>query len=192
MLTSIAIWILLSLSSTTAALPAALTPHRTAASRTPKTCTNYLANPSFESGSIDPWLPIVTSAWSTRGVFANYFTHDGTYHYYAHATSTVEATLTLSQSSVNAPVGGTVDCYAWVAGARSEGETRVEVFLDGVSCGVVQLGVGDGGWKRVGSKVKVNGTGNGMGSTIAVVATSMSAGEDGWEVWIDDVGAVGC
>ena len=70
--------------------------------------------------------------------------------------------------------------------------TDVEVFLDGVSCGQTTLGVGDPQWKRIGSRVKVTGTGNGMGSTIAIVATSESAGEEGWEVWVDDVGVVSC
>ena len=185
MLTTTVLWVLLCLSSVTTALPTAPRTNR-------RTCTNHLINQSFESGAIDPWFTIVESAWSTRGVFANPFTHGGTHHYYARATSTIASSLTLSQSELDAPVGGTVDCYAWVAGKRSEGVTRVEVFLDGVSCGAAQLGVGEGGWKRVGSKVKVAGGVSGMGSTLAVVATSQSAGQEGWEVWVDDVGVVSC
>ncbi|KAJ4984787.1 hypothetical protein SVAN01_09745 [Stagonosporopsis vannaccii] len=158
-----------------------------------RTCTNHVVNPSFETGSTTPWLPIVESAWSTRGVFADPFTHSGTHHYYAHATSTVDSSFTLSQSGVDVPVGSTVDCHAWVASKRSEGATRVEVFLDGLSCGAGQLGVGEQGWKRVGGKIKAVGAGNGMvGSTIAVVATSKSAGDEGWEIWFDDVGVASC
>lgn len=86
-----------------------------------------------------------------------------------------------------------MDCYAWVAGTRSEGVTNVEVFLDGVSCGTGQIGVGELGWKRIGSKASVVGIGNGVvGSTIAVVATSKRAGDEGWEIWFDDVGVVSC
>ncbi|KAF2623438.1 hypothetical protein BU25DRAFT_424943 [Macroventuria anomochaeta] len=185
MLTTIVVWVLLCLLSVTAALP-------TAPNINTRTCTNYLINPSFESGAIEPWLPIVESAWSTRGVFANPFTHQGTHYYYAHATSTVESTLTLSQSGLNAPVGATVDCYAWVAGKRGEGVTRIEVILDGVSCGASQFNVGEDGWKKVGGKVKVIGGVPETGSTLAIVVTSKSAGDEGWEVWVDDVGVVSC
>lgn len=191
MFITVAIWVLLCLTTATAALPIALTSH-SADNLTPWAYLNHLTNPSFESGAIDPWLTIVTSAWSTRGVFANPFTHSGTHHYYAHSTSTVDSTLTISQTGINTSVGSMVDCYAWVAGKRSEGVTSIEVFLDGVSCGKTTLGVGKEEWKRVGSQVRVNGTGNGMGSTIAIVATSESAGDEGWEVWVDDVGVVSC
>ena len=187
----ITMWILFYLTTAAVALPTSLTTPG-AAKAVPRACTNHLTNPSFESGAVDPWLTIVTSAWSTRGVFENFFTHSGTHHYYAHSTSTVDSTLTLSQTNINTSVGTTVDCYAWVAGKRTEGMTDVEVFLDGVSCGQTTLGVGDPQWKRVGSRVRVTGTGNGMGSTIAIVATSGSAGEEGWEVWVDDVGVVSC
>jgi hypothetical protein len=188
---TIAIWVFLCLTTVTVALPTVLASH-SAHNLTPRTYSNHLINPSFESGVIDPWLTIVTSAWSTRGVFANPFTHSGTHHYYAHSTSTVDSTLTISQTGLNAAVGSMVDCYAWVAGKRSEGVTSIEVFLDEVSCGKTTLGVGREEWKRVGSQVRVNGTGDGMGSTIAIVATSESAGDEGWEVWVDDVGVVSC
>ncbi len=185
-------WIILScLTSIAAALPASLATPK-ADPLFHKACSNYLTNPSFESGVTTPWLTIVTSAWSTRGVFKNWFTHSGTYHYYARSNSTVESTLTLSQSNINVPVGTMVDCFAWVAGKRSDGVTNIEVYLDGARCGATTLGVGDPQWKRVGSKVRANGAGNGMGSTMAIVATSKSAGRNGWEVWVDDVGVVNC
>lgn len=98
----------------------------------------------------------------------------------------------MSQSGIMLPVGSTVDCYAWVAGWRSENVTKVTVFLDGVTCGTAELQVGDEDWKRVGSKVKVRGGAPGMGSTMAVVATSKSAGDDGWDILIDDMGVVSC
>ncbi|KAH6637464.1 hypothetical protein C7974DRAFT_141735 [Boeremia exigua] len=182
MLTTTVISVLLSLSTASAAFPALA----------PRACTNHLANPSFESGNVSPWLPIVESAWTTRGVFSDSFTHGGTHHYYAHASSAVSSSFTLSQSGISAPAGHTVDCYAWVAGRRSEGVTMIEVFLDGVSCGTAQLGTGERRWERVGSRVRVGGNATGMGSTIAVVATSKAAGDDGWDLWVDDVGVVGC
>lgn len=186
MLTTLVAWVFVICPSVAAAFPAALNSNQRA-------CANRVVNPSFETGNTSPWLPIVESAWSTRGVFANPFTHSGTHHYYAKATSTVDSSFTLSQSSIDVPVGSTVDCYAWVASKRSEGVTRIEVFLDGISCGAGQLGVAEQGWKRVGGKVKVVGTGNGMpGSTIAVVVTSKIAGDEGWELWLDDVGVVSC
>lgn len=77
--------------------------------------------------------------------------------------------------------------------------TSVEVWLDGVRCGEgVELVGGEKEeeeeeWVRVGAEVQVaGGEGGGEGSTIAVVVTSQAAGEEGWEVWIDDVGVVGC
>lgn len=179
---------LLLLTCAAAALPTA----HTTLNLTPRTCTNHLINPSFETGSISPWLPIVTSAWSTRGVFANPFTHSGTHHYYAHSASTIESTLTLSQSGISAPVGSSVECYAWLASKRNEGVTSVEVFLDGVSCGTMAFDGSVRGYRRVGGSVGVIGGVAGMGSTIAIVATSESAGEEGWEVWIDDVGVSSC
>ncbi|KAJ8113257.1 hypothetical protein OPT61_g4576 [Boeremia exigua] len=187
----VATWILFFLASITTAFPTSLATHN-ADAIFPRACNDHLANPSFESGTVSPWLTIVTSAWSTRGVFESPFTHSGTHHYYAYATSTVGSTITVSQSNINVPVGATVDCFAWVAGKRSEGVTSVEVFLDGVRCGKTVMGVGGPQWTRVGSRVRVNRTGNGMGSTLAIVATSQSAGDDGWEIWLDDVGVVSC
>lgn len=64
------------------------------------------------------------------------------------------------------------------------GTTRVEVFLDEVSCGVGILG-GQEGWVRVGGEVEVQGAVG--GSTFAVAFGSEVAGDDGWEVWVDDL-----
>lgn len=104
----------------------------------------------------------------------------------------MDSTLTLSQSGLDAPVGVDVECYAWVAGKRSEGVTSVEVFLDGAKCGTAVLGKAEEGWVRVGGRVRVKGGEMGMGSTIAIVATSETAGLEGWEIWVDDVGVVSC
>lgn len=98
----------------------------------------------------------------------------------------------MSQSGVMLPIGSTVDCYAWVAGSRSENVTTVTVFLDGITCGTLELKPGDESWHRVGSKVKVVGGVPGVGSAMAVVAMSMSAGEDGWDIYIDDMGLISC
>ncbi|KAF1923604.1 uncharacterized protein M421DRAFT_425664 [Didymella exigua CBS 183.55] len=187
MIFTIAAWALACFLSTTIALPA--TPDIN-----PRACVNHLSNPSFETGSLDPWLPIVESAWSpNRGVVPGPTPNgSGKYYYYAQAISTVEATLTMSQSGIMLPVGSTADCYTWVAGRRSENVTKVTVFLDGVICGTDELKVGDTSWKRVGSKVKVAGGVPGMGSAMAVVATSKSAGDDGWDISIDDMGVVSC
>lgn len=158
-----------------------------------RTCTNHLVNPSFELKSIFPWLTIVTSAWSNRDVVASPFAHSGAYYYQAHSNSTIEATLTLFQSGLNVPANTVVECYAWVAGQRGEGSTSVEVFLDGVSCGTASLGDGDRRqWVRAGGRVRVQRGEDGIGSTIAIVASSERAGKDGWDIWIDDVGVVSC
>lgn len=105
------------------------------------------------------------------------------------------ATLTLSQSYIDLPTGATVDCYAWVRGSRPSGQTRVEIFLDGVSCGQeVQLGVGNKGWKRVGGKVTVQDVVPGVGHSVAIsVQGDGVQDESGWSVAVDDVGVVvGC
>jgi hypothetical protein len=183
----IAVWVLACFFTAAVALPATR-------SNEPRACTNNLRNPSFETGSLDPWLPIVQSAWSpNRGLYPGTSPNDsGKYYYYAHATSTIEASLTMSQSGVMLPVGSTVDCYAWVAGSRSESVTSVTVFLDGVVCGTAELKAGDEAWKRVGSKVQVLGGVPGAGSTMAVVAASDSAGKDGWDIYIDNMGLISC
>ena len=62
-----------------------------------------------------------------------------------HFTSVVTATLSLSQSYVKIPAGTIVGCYMWVHTERHTGDPRVELFLDGVSCGgLVALGSGSG------------------------------------------------
>lgn len=84
-----------------------------------------------------------------------------------------------------------MECAAWVASRRpgNVGSTRVEVFLDGHSCGLAYLGTT--GWTRVAGKVNVSG--DGAIHTIAVVAVSDEASEEGWHIWLDNmsVGA-GC
>ncbi|KAF3049197.1 hypothetical protein E8E11_000757 [Didymella keratinophila] len=186
MLQSITLWAVASFFPATSALPA--TPN------IPRACINKLRNPSFETGNLDPWLPIVQSAWSTdRGLYPRLSPNSfGKYYYYAHATSTVESSLTMSQSGVMLTMGSTVDCYAWVQGSRSENVTAVTVFLDGMTCGALELKPGDDSWHRVGSKVKVVGGVPGTGSTMAVVAMSMGSGEDGWDIYIDDMGLTSC
>ncbi|KAF3047645.1 hypothetical protein E8E12_011159 [Didymella heteroderae] len=183
----IAVWALACFFAVVAALPAI-------PNNIPRACTNDLQNPSFETGNLDPWLPIVQSAWSAdRGVYPRLSPDNrGKYYYYAHAVSTVESSLTMSQSGIMLPVGSTVDCHTWVAGSRSENVTTVTVFLDGVTCGTLELKPGDDDWHRVGSKVKVVGGVPGAGSTMAVVAMSKGAGDDGWDIYIDDMGVIKC
>jgi hypothetical protein len=187
MIDSLVLWAVASFFLAASALPAT-------ANIIPRACTNNLQNPSFETGNLDPWLPIVQSAWSAdRGLYPTSPPDvRGKYYYYAHATSTVESSLTMSQSGVMLPIGSTVDCYAWVAGSRSENVTTVTVFLDGITCGTLELKPGFESWHRVGSKVKVVGGVPGVGSAMAVVAVSMSAGEDGWDIYIDDMGLISC
>ncbi|XPS68345.1 hypothetical protein M3J09_000635 [Ascochyta lentis] len=175
-----------------------LLPH-TLALVTPKACPNKLTNPSFETGHLTPWLTILTSAWPIHNTTTTHPSsappHNGTYTYHAHSTSTISSSLSLSQSNIPLPVGVTVQCWAWIASSRAEGETRVDVFLDGVVCGsrVVSAGKGEEeGWVRVGGEVTVTGGVEGEGSTFVVVASSQGAGKDGWEVWVDDAGVGGC
>ena len=65
--------------------------------------------------------------------------------------------------------------------------------MDGVSCGVGVLGARADGWAWVGGLVVVSGGADaggvygGAGSTLAVVLGSEGAGEDGWEVWVDEL-----
>lgn len=68
----------------------------------------------------------------------------------------------------------------------------MEVFLDGMSCGMAYLGTT--GWTRVGGRVGVEGLGTGTeGHTFAVVVVSDEASVEGWSVWVDDlVVGVGC
>lgn len=187
MLLAVALWAVASFSVAASGLPAA-------PNNIPQACVNNLQNPSFETGNLDPWLPIVQSAWSTnRGIYPSSSPDvHGKYYYFAHAISTVESSLTMSQSGVMLPVGSTVDCSGWVKGSRSENVTTVTLFLDGVTCGTLELKPGDESWHRVGSQVRVMGGVPGAGSTMAVVAMSKSAGEDGWDIYIDDLGVTSC
>ncbi|KAJ4365687.1 hypothetical protein N0V83_008307 [Neocucurbitaria cava] len=118
-----------------------------------KRCDNKLANPSFESGE-SPWLAMVTSSWTTRAVYTSaQGGHQGSNFYYGHSNSTIDSTLTISQSAINIEAGASVECAAWIASSRpgNVGSTRVEVFLDGESCGMQYLGTT--GWTRVGGRL---------------------------------------
>ncbi|KAG9192629.1 hypothetical protein G6011_11363 [Alternaria panax] len=178
--------------STTHATPLP-SPQRTLST---KGCTNTVSNPSFETPLLPAWMDMVTGSWSSRGIFTSPAPHSGFSSYAATSNSSeVTATLTLSQSYLDIPSGVTVDCYAWVRGSRPSGQTRVEVFLDGISCGEeVQLGVGRTGWKKVGGKVKVQDVVPGVGHSVAVsVQGDGVEDEGGWSVAVDDVGVVvGC
>jgi hypothetical protein len=140
---------------------------------------------------------MVTGSWSSRGISPLPFGgHSGLNSYVATSNSSaVRATLTLSQSYIDLPVGAAVDCYAWVRGDRPSGQTRVEIFLDQVSCGrAVYLGVGATGWRKIGGKTTVQGVAEGVGHSIAVsVQGDGVEDERGWSVAVDDVGVVvGC
>jgi hypothetical protein len=74
---------------------------------------------------------------------------------------------------------------------------RVEVFLDGLSCGgPVWVGSGQQGkegWVKVGGQVVVRDVSadNGVGHTIAVTVQGYGAESgEGWSVAIDDVGVI--
>ncbi|CAO2656284.1 Nn.00g050870.m01.CDS01 [Neocucurbitaria sp. VM-36] len=154
-----------------------------------KRCDNKLQNASFESGE-SPWLAMVSGSWSTRGIYTSATGgHQGSNFYYAQSNSTIDSTLTISQSNIDIANGATVECAAWLASRRpgNVGSTRVEVFLDGLSCGMQYLGTT--GWTRVGGKVSVSG--DGAIHTMAVVIVSDEAGDEGWTVWVDDLW-VGC
>lgn len=193
MATTILLWTLLSaLALPATSLPASTLPRIDSPppshhlSTTPKRCTNALSNPSFESG-LSPWLDMVSGSFSTRGIFTSADGgQSGQNFYYAHSNATVDSTLTVSQSGFSVQGGGQVECAAWVASRRlgNVGSTRVEVFLDGVSCGVQYLGTA--GWTRVGGQVAVTGDVH----TLAVVIVSDEAGDEGWTVWVDGL-AVG-
>lgn len=170
--------VLLTAFTTTPTTAATIPPH--------PACPNLLLNPSFEAGLL-PWLPITTSPFPDRGVTTDSaLAHTGSHVYRAVSSSIGAASLALSQSGVNVSAGREVDCFAWVRG-KGGVDVRVEVLLDGISCGVGEVGGGDEGWVRVGGGMTV-GSGRETGSTVVVVAS----GEGEWEVWVDDVGVVGC
>jgi hypothetical protein len=160
-----------------------------------KRCINALTNPSFENSMLDPWMDMVTGSWSSRGISSPGGAHSGSNVYAATSNSSeVTATLTLSQSYINLSSGSTVDCHVWVMGSRPSGQTRVEIFLDQVSCGKAALGVGKTGWTKVGGKIAVQDVVGGVGHSVAVsVQGDGVADEGGWYVAVDDVGVVfGC
>lgn len=132
-------------------------------------------------------------SWAQRGVYTSgEGGHQGRNFYFARSNATVaDATLTLSQSEFSIPAGSTVGCSVWVSSNRpgNVGNTRVEVFLDGVTCGNAVY-MGTNGWIKVGGNVVA---GSGETHTMSVVITSGETGPDGGQVWIDDavVGA-GC
>ncbi|KAH7394013.1 hypothetical protein DE146DRAFT_633937 [Phaeosphaeria sp. MPI-PUGE-AT-0046c] len=157
-----------------------------------KRCTNALQNPSFESG-ISPWLDMAFGSWAQRGIYTSAEGgHSGRNFYFAQSNATVaQTTLTLSQSEVSIQAGTTVDCSVWVSSNRpgNVGSTRVEVFLDEVTCGSAVY-MGTNGWTKVGGSVVV---GSGETHTMSVVIANGETGPEGSKVWIDDavVGA-GC
>ena len=77
---------------------------------------------------------------------------------------------------------------------RPTGDTRVELFLDGVSCGgSVALGSGSG-WTRVGGEVVVGEGDVYVQHTVSVsVQGDGVVGGGGWSVDIGEIGVgVGC
>ncbi|KAH8724613.1 hypothetical protein GQ44DRAFT_256928 [Phaeosphaeriaceae sp. PMI808] len=156
-----------------------------------KRCTNALQNPSFESG-ISPWLEMGFGSWSQRGIFTSAEGgHDGRNFYFGMSNATVaDCTLTLSQSNLSIPSGTIIDCSAWVASNRpgNVGSTRVEVFVDQVTCGSAVY-LGTTGWVKVGGKVTVKGDSH----TLTIVVVSDESGPAGAQVWVDDATVgIGC
>jgi hypothetical protein len=156
-----------------------------------RSCTNALQNPSFESG-ITPWLAMAFGSWAQRGVYTSAEGgHSGPNFYFAESNATVsETSITLSQSDFSIPSGTAVECSAWVASRRpgNVGSTRVEVFMDGTTCGS-PVYMGTNGWQKVGGKVTVNGDSH----TMSIVIVSDETGPEGGQVWVDDaLAGVGC
>ncbi|KAF2851091.1 hypothetical protein T440DRAFT_395160 [Plenodomus tracheiphilus IPT5] len=191
----------------TAPAPPNTSPSPTSYPKTLSQCPNALQNPSFES-NLPPWMDIVTGSFQIRGAYTGLGGgHDGPHFYYARSNSSIDATIALSQSftvipglttaGAGAGTGAVVECAAWVASFRpgNVGETSVEVFLDGVSCGGAR-GLGISGWTRVGGRVGASELGpllDGGVHTLVVVVISYGASEEGWQVWVDDVVVgVGC
>jgi hypothetical protein len=149
-----------------------------------KRCTNALQNPSFESG-VSPWLAMGFGSWAQRGIYtSNEGGHEGRNFYFGQSNASVaDATMTLSQSNLSIPSGTTVDCSTWVASNRpgNRGSTRVEVFLDEVTCGSAVY-LGTSGWVKVGGKMVVSGDSH----TLAIVVVSDEAGPEGGQTWVDD------
>ncbi|KAF1920474.1 hypothetical protein BDU57DRAFT_440199 [Ampelomyces quisqualis] len=156
-----------------------------------KRCTNALQNPSFES-DLAPWLDIAFGSWLQRGIYTSAEGgHSGPHFYFAQSNATVShTTLTLSQSDISIPAGSSVECAAWVASNRpgNVGSTRVEVFMDEVTCGQAVY-LGTNGWAKVGGDVKVNGDKHSM----SIVIVSDATGPEGSKVWVDEAMAgTGC
>lgn len=125
-------------------------------------------------------------SWAQRGIYTSAEGgHSGRNFYYAQSNATVaETTLTLSQSDVSVQAGSTVDCSVWVSSNRpgNVGSTRVEVFLDQVTCGN-PVYMGTNGWMKVGGSVVVSGE---KTHTLSVVIANGETGPEGSQVWIDD------
>jgi hypothetical protein len=175
---------LLTILPTVNALPSTSAHHQ-------KRCTNALQNPSFESG-LSPWLDIAFGSWLQRGVFTSAEGgHTGPNFYFGQSNATVSrTTLTLSQSDISIPAGTTVDCSAWVASNRpgNVGSTRVEVFMDEITCGQAVY-MGTNGWVKVGGNIKVDGDKHSM----SIVIVSDATGPEGSKVWVDDgMAGIGC
>ncbi|KAF1946716.1 hypothetical protein EJ02DRAFT_218238 [Clathrospora elynae] len=150
-----------------------------------KHCTNFLTNPSFEAGEL-PWLAMVTGSWETRGIWASSSGgHSGSNYYYGLSNSTIETSITLSQSGLSISPGQ-VNCSAWVASSRpgNMGSTRIEVYLDDVSCAPA-VQVGTTGWMKVGGTVGVQDVEG--GHTLAVVIVGDVATDEGWSISLDDL-----
>ncbi|RMZ70250.1 hypothetical protein GMOD_00000319 [Pyrenophora seminiperda CCB06] len=150
-------------------------------------CTNAVFNPTFSTGSLDPWLDFVTGSWAARGITT---TSSGSHVYTARSNSSVvTATLSLSQSNVKLVAGTTVECYTWVHTERATGETRVEVFLDAMPCGRLVALEPESGWTKVEGTVVVGEGDLHVQHTISVsVQGDGVMGASGWSV---DVGEVG-
>ncbi|KAF2869044.1 hypothetical protein BDV95DRAFT_110539 [Massariosphaeria phaeospora] len=148
---------------------------------------NALHNPSFNTGSLAPWISFVTGAWQQRQVRP--LPNNPSQHYFsAHTSSVAFASLTLSQTDVSVPDGTLVDCSALVQAHRSgsgQGNfvTRFDVFIGDVSCGIGTVVNGATGWFRVGGRVRVVGDTH----VAVVVVTSDKAGEHGASIGVRDV-----
>jgi hypothetical protein len=124
-------------------------------------------------------------SWAQRGIYTSAEGgHNGRNFYFAESNATVsDTTMTLSQSELSIPSGTTVECSVWVASRRpgNVGSTRVEVFMDQVTCGSAAY-LGTNGWQKVGGKVTVNGDSH----TMSIVVLSDETGPEGGQIWVDD------
>lgn len=121
--------------------------------------------------------------------------HHGTHFYYGLSNSTNASTITLSQMEINVAAGAKAECSAWVYAGGDLGEKGTvgfEVFLDGASCGQIELKEGDRGkgWVKVGQEMQINGDAH----MLAVVVTTDAKGGmgAGIEIGVDDLRVGGC